>query len=235
MTSPRKTALVTGANKGIGLEAVIELAEAGFQVFLTARSKERGTKSAGKMTDRGLDVTFLPLDVADPRSIETCARKLESRIDHLDVLVNNAGIYIDSDASILDLDEETLTNTLRTNTIGPLQVAQKLWPLLAKSESGRIINVSSGLGQLGDMEGDTPAYSISKTALNAVTRQLAYVLGSHAIAVNAVCPGWVRTDMGTSAAPRSVEEGADTIVWLATDAPPNLTGHLLRDREPIPW
>ena len=153
---------------------------------------------------------------------------------HLDVLVNNAGIIVDGDDGILKITDDILRRTIETNTLGALRVARAFEPLLSKSKTPRLINVSSGGGQLtGGADGWAPAYCISKTALNGVTSQLAAALPKFAI--NSVCPGWVRTDMGGQNATRSVEQGADTIVWLAADAPQKLTGKFLRDRKEIPW
>jgi len=228
-----KNALVTGANKGIGLEISRQLAEKGFHVFLTARKPDAGLKAAAKLQKQG-KATFIELDVTEPDSVKRAARELAAAVDHLDVLINNAAI-LEDDGGVLDIDPKEVQKTFETNTLGPLRVAQTLWPLLAKSDSGRIINVSSGVGALHDMESYAPAYSISKTALNAVTRQLAAALKSKGIAVNSVSPGWVRTDMGGSGAPRSVEQGAEGVVWLATEAPPSLTGQFIQDRHVIPW
>jgi NAD(P)-dependent dehydrogenase (short-subunit alcohol dehydrogenase family) len=152
------------------------------------------------------------------------------------VLVNNAGIYLDaSNASVLEVEPTLILQTLQTNTLGPLRLTQKLVPLLAKSNAGKVINVSSGGGQLTDMSDWAPAYSLSKTALNAVTGMMAAALRDKHIVVNSICPGWVRTDMGGSGASRSVQQGADTVTWLATEAPSDLTGKFLRDRKVIPW
>jgi NAD(P)-dependent dehydrogenase (short-subunit alcohol dehydrogenase family) len=231
-----KTALVTGANKGIGLEIVRQLAQAGFRVFLTARSRQRGEETVHKLQQDGPNVEFLPLDVTDETSIEQLTKELASRIGRLDVLVNNAGILLDApNASVLEVEPDVIMQTLQTNTLGPLRLIQKLVPLLAKSDAGKVINVSSGGGQLADIGDWAPAYSLSKTALNAVTGMMAAALKDKGIAVNSICPGWVRTDMGGSSAPRSVEQGADTVTWLATEAPSDLTGKFLRDRTVIPW
>jgi NAD(P)-dependent dehydrogenase (short-subunit alcohol dehydrogenase family) len=224
-------ALVTGAYKGIGLEVVRQLAARGTRVFLTARQREAGEKAAAAIEG---DVHFLPLDVSDPASIEGAARALARQTDHLDALINNAAILLDDGGSVLDLEGETALATFATNTVGPLLVTQAFQPLLAKSKAPRVINVSSGAGQLADgLQDWAPAYSMSKTALNSLTQHLAAALPK--FAVNSVSPGWVRTDMGGSAAPLSVKEGADTIVWLALDAPQELTGKFLRERREIDW
>jgi len=227
----QKIALITGANKGIGFEVARQLAGKNFRIFIGARNTEAGRSAAKKIGD---NATFLKIDVADPESITHAAKELANAADHLDVLVNNAGILLDEDKAALTITSKIFDETLRTNTLGPLLIAEAFQPLLAKSNAPRIINVSSGGGQLTDgADGWAPAYCISKTALNGVTSQLAAALPK--FAVNSVCPGWVRTDMGGSNATRSVEQGADTIVWLASDAPQNLTSKFLRDRKPIPW
>jgi NAD(P)-dependent dehydrogenase (short-subunit alcohol dehydrogenase family) len=207
--------LVTGATKGIGLEIVRQLAERRWRVFLSGRSPSAVTKRASSF---GPSVIPVALDVTDQSSIAAAVKTVSRHADHLDVLINNAGILDEDDDSIVNLSAERLRRMFETNTIGPLLVTQAFLPLLRKSSSARIINVSSGAGQLTDMETWAPAYSISKTALNGVTGQFAAALKTENIAVNAVCPGWVRTDMGGGEAPRSVEEGADGIVWLATEA-----------------
>src|SRR5258708_1987395 len=228
------TALVTGANKGIGYEVARQLAGKGFQVFVGARNRDAGQKAVAKIAEEGGRAIFLEIDVADNPSVTVAAREFAKAADHLDVLVNNAGIILDGDNAILEISDELLRKTLETNTLGALRVARGFVPLLRKSKVPRVINVSSGGGQLtGGADGWSPAYCISKTALNSVTLHLAAALLK--FAVNSVCPGWVRTDMGGQGATRSVEEGADTIVWLATDAPQELTGKFLRDRKEIPW
>src|ERR1700746_2200620 len=229
-----KTALVTGANKGIGHEVARQLVAKGFQVFVGARNAKAGRKAAEEIAKQCGKATFLEIDVADSDSVTTAAREFSNVEDHLDVLVNNAGIIVDGDNAILEISDDLLRKTLETNTLGTLRVTRAFSPLLRKSKAPRVINVSSGGGQLtGGADSWAPAYCISKTALNGVTSQLAAALPK--FAVNSVCPGWVRTDMGGSNATRSVEEGADTIVWLASEAPQNLTGKFLRDRKEIPW
>jgi len=229
-----KTVLVTGANKGIGYEVARQLAGKGFQVFIGARNQSAGRKGADEIAKGDRKATFLEIDVADNASVTGAAREFAKAADQLDALVNNAGIIVDGDNAILEISDELLRKTLETNTLGALRVTRAFVPLLRKSKAPRVINVSSGGGQLTDgADGWSPAYCISKTALNGVTSQLATALPK--FAVNSVCPGWVRTDMGGQGATRSVEEGADTVVWLAADAPQKLTGKFLRDRKEIPW
>jgi NAD(P)-dependent dehydrogenase (short-subunit alcohol dehydrogenase family) len=229
-----KTVLITGANKGIGHEVARQLAAKGFHVFVGARNAKAGRKAAEEIAKRNGKATFLEIDVADNGSVTTAAHEFSNIEDHLDVLVNNAGIIVDGDSAILEISDDLFRNTLETNTLGALRVTQAFVSLLRKSKAPRVINVSSGGGQLtGGADGWAPAYCISKTALNGVTVQLAAALPK--FAVNSVCPGWVRTEMGGENASRSVEEGADTIVWLASDAPQDLTGKFLRDRKEIPW
>lgn len=229
-----KTALITGANKGIGYEIARQLAAKGFHVFIGARNADAGSKAADALAKEGRRATFLAMDVSDAASVATAVNEFVKHADHLDVLVNNAGIIVDGDVAILTTEDRLIRETFETNTLGPLRVTKAFAPLLAKSNAPRVINVSSGGGQLADgADGWAPAYCISKTALNGVTSQLAAALPKFAI--NSVCPGWVRTEMGGKDAPRSVEQGADTIVWLATDAPQNLTGQFLRDRQIIAW
>ncbi|MGE5212892.1 MAG: SDR family NAD(P)-dependent oxidoreductase [Nitrospirota bacterium] len=229
-----KTALITGANKGIGREVARQLAAKGFHVFVGARNSKAGRAAAEEIAKKEGKATFLEIDVTDNDSVITAARELSNIADHLDALVNNAGIIVDGDNAILEISDDLFRKTLETNTLGALRVARAFVPLLRKSKAPRVINVSSGGGQLtGGADGWAPAYCISKTALNGVTVQLAAALPK--FAVNSVCPGWVRTEMGGENASRSVEEGADTIVWLASEAPQDLTGKFLRDRKEISW
>ncbi len=190
-----KTALVTGANKGIGREVARQLARKGFHVFVGARNRDAGRKAADEIVKAGGKATFLEIDIADNGSVTAAAREFAKIADQLDVLVNNAGIMVDGDDAILKISDELFRKTIETNTLGPLRVTRAFAPLLAKSKAPRVINVSSGGGQLtGGADGWSPAYCISKTALNGVTSQLATALPK--FAVNSVCPGWVRTDMG---------------------------------------
>src|SRR5256714_6679200 len=245
MNTRGRIALVTGANKGIGFETARQLLREGFRVFLGARDDNAGRAAADKLNKEsekdhsdkggtGLGVTFLKIDISKPDSIKRAADEFSKQSDHLDALVNNAGILLDDDKDVLTITPEIFETTLRTNTLGALLVAQAFVPFLKKSDVPRIVNVSSGGGQLADgADGWAPAYCISKTALNSVTAQLAAALPK--FAVNSVCPGWVQTDMGGPNATRSVGEGATGIVWLAVDAPQNETGKFWRDRKVIPW
>ena len=223
--------VVTGGNRGIGREICRQLAARGAQVILTARDAHAGADAA-----EALGVRFHSLDVTDDANAATLVATLAQEFGRCDILVNNAGIIAEHDDSILTISPAAVEATLATNTVGPLRLAQALLPLLRKSARARIVNVSSGAGELSDFDGSwSPAYSLSKAALNLVTRMLAAALANDGIAVNAICPGWVRTDMGGAGAPRTVTEGADTAVWLAFDAPQDLTGKFLRDRKVIPW
>src|SRR5260370_6099970 len=239
MTKEQRIALVTGANKGIGFEVVRQLARKGFHVFLGARDSDAGLAAVQKLNKEGVkegygEITFLKIDVSKPDSIRRATEEFSRKNDRLDALVNNAGILLDDDKAVLTATPEIFESTLRTNTLGALLVSQAFVPFLKKSDAPRIVNVSSGGGQLADgADGWAPAYCISKTALNGVTVQLAAALPKFAI--NSVCPGWVPTDMGGSNATRSIAEGASGIVWLTADAPQNQTGKFWRDRQVIPW
>jgi len=229
-------ALVSGSNRGIGREIAHQLAELGRHVILTARDPAAAERAAEELSDGGrLSLQPEPLEVRDPESVERLADRVSSRPGRLDALVNNAGVegLVATTASEAPLDDAH--QTMEVNLFGAWRLTQAFLPLLRLSEAGRIVNVSSGAGQLSDMNGGSPGYRVSKTALNAVTRILANELADTSILVNTMCPGWVRTDMGGSAAPRSVAEGADTAVWLATLPDDGPTGGFFRDRKPIPW
>ena len=190
-----------------------------------------GARNPGEVV---ADENLIPLrlDVRDPDSVGAAIAGIEANPGSLDVLVNNAGIYGDPTGAA-DYDLDGAHEVLETNIFGPWRLIQASLPLLRSSASPRIVNVSSGAGQLAEMDGGHTAYRLSKTALNALTRTLA--ADEPKISVNSICPGWVRTDMGGSRAPRSVEEGADTAVWLATMADDVPSGGFFRNREPIPW
>ena len=226
--------VVTGGNRGIGFEICRQLAERGARVVLTARKRAAGEAAVKKLAELGQAAAFHPLDVTDGKSIERLSKVLKDTCGHVDVLINNAGIIAEGEAPALKVDLATVRETLETNALGPLRLAQNLVPLMRRGTSPRIVNMSSGMGALTDNSGGYAAYRMSKTLLNAVTAILAAELAG-TIAVNSVCPGWVKTAMGGRSAARDVAAGADTAVWLALDAPATLTGKFLRDRKVIPW
>lgn len=233
----KRIAVVTGANRGIGFEICRQLAkQPGLRVVLTARTEAKAKAAAKKLHGEGLEVDIHALDVTSGTSARALARSIEKKFGRCDVLVNNAGVMLDPRGSrVLDSKLKTYRDTLETNLIGPLLLIQALVPLMRKNRYGRIVNMSSGQGQLSEMSVGTPAYRISKTALNALTRTLAAELDGGGILVNSMCPGWVKTDMGGPSAPRTVEQGADTAVWLATLPGDGPSGGFFRDRKPIPW
>jgi NAD(P)-dependent dehydrogenase (short-subunit alcohol dehydrogenase family) len=231
-----RVAVVTGANKGIGLEVARQLARRGLRVVLTSRDKARGEKAAKGLQKQDLEVEYCRLDVTRQASATALARYLEREYGRLDVLVNNAGILLGKyETSVLDEKESLFREVLETNFYGALRVSRALVPLMQKRGYGRVVNLSSGLGQLDDMGDGVSAYRVSKTALNALTRMLAAATAADNILVNSMCPGWVRTDMGGPTASRSVEKGAETAVWLATLSDKGPTGGFFRDKKRIPW
>lgn len=267
-----KTVLVTGGNRGIGLEICHQLDQLGFRVIMGSRDPKKG-KKAGRTFSKNLVVQSL--DVRDEKSINDLYEFIDAKYGKLDVLINNAGLgtaFVDRKSSTLtatkDFIRSNFGGTLRkinklkskaantdantpgfhakdvpltgvkeimdTNFYGPWRMIQVFLPLILNSKGGRIINMSSGLGELGSLNGNYPGYSLSKSSLNAMTIMFANELKDQGVFVNAMCPGWVRTDMGGPNAPRDVSEGADTAVWLAT-AEKVPTGKFFRDRKEINW
>jgi len=227
-----RVALVSGANRGIGREVVRQLAEKGITTILGSRDEEKGRAAAEGMDG---DVRVRQLDVTDDRSVDRLARSVEEEFRRLDILVNNAGISNDRGQRGVDADLDVVRETLEMNLFGAWRLCEAFVPLMQRNRYGRIVNVSSGMGALNDMGGGSPAYRVSKTSLNALTRILASELRGTGILVNSVCPGWVQTDMGGSGASRAVEEGVDTPVWAATLPNNGPTGGFFRDRRQIPW
>ena len=231
-----RIALVTGGNRGIGFEIARQLARRGLKVLLGSRTLTKGRAAVKLLAVEGLAVEAVRLDVTDPDQVKALARDLRVRLDGLDVLVNNAGVLLDPRGGrFLDSRQATYERTLATNVLGPLMLCQAMLPLMIERGYGRIVNLSSGLGQLDEMGSGTPAYRISKTALNALTRIVASDARGTGVLVNSVCPGWVRTEMGGPEAPRTVAQGADTAVWLATLPGDGPSGSFFRDRKQIPW
>jgi NAD(P)-dependent dehydrogenase (short-subunit alcohol dehydrogenase family) len=235
VTSPTIT-VITGANRGLGHAAAQHLAKIGHLVIAAARTLADLEPLRAELQHGGYMIECHPLDVTDGDSVAALSRWLGERFGRVDVLINNAGILMGPyGMSVLDLPLDNLRATLETNLFGMLRVTQALLPLMRESRAGRVVNLSSGMGQLSDMGAGAPAYRISKTAVNALTRTLAAELAGSGIKVNAVCPGWCRTDLGGPNAPLSAEEGIDTVVWLATLPEDGPSGGFFRDRQPIPW
>ena len=233
----KKIAVVTGGNRGIGLEICRELAALGIDVVLTARDERKGVAACEHLRGGRAQVRFRRLDVADEASIREFARWAEAELGRWDILVNNAGVLNDRTVTSLDIDAATFRETIEINLTGALLLSQAGAAMMRRNRYGRIVNVSTDMAthESGLAAGGYPAYRISKAALNAMTRVMAADLSGTNVLVNAMSPGWVRTDMGGAGAPRSVEQGADTAVWLATLPDSGPTGGYFRDRKPIAW
>lgn len=232
MAENGRVALVSGGNRGIGLDICRQLADRGLTVVMGSRSEQKGREAAEKLSG---EVRVHQLDVTDGESVDRTAHFIEGEFGRLDVLVNNAGISNDRGQRGVDADLDRVREALEANLLGAWRLCEAAIPLMQRNGYGRIVNISSGLGALNDMGGGSPAYRVSKAGLNALTRILASELRGSGILVNSVCPGWVQTDMGGGRAPRPVEEGADTPVWAATLPDNGPTGGFFRDRRPIPW
>jgi NAD(P)-dependent dehydrogenase (short-subunit alcohol dehydrogenase family) len=232
MAENGRVALVSGGNRGIGLEVCRQLAEAGLTVVLGSRDEERGRQAAEGLPG---GVAVRQLDVADAASVERLAASIESDFGRLDVVVNNAAISNDDGQSGAEADLDRVKEALEANLFGAWRLCEVAIPYMRREGYGRIVNVSTGLAALEDMGGGSPGYRISKTSLNALTRILASELRGSGILVNAVNPGWVQTDMGGSNANRTVEEGADGVVWAATLPNNGPTGGFFRDRRHVAW
>jgi len=231
----KKIALVTGGNRGLGFETCRQLAQLGMSVILSARDISKGEKAAKQLSDIGLDVVFYQLDVSNQNHINRISEQIMQQFTRLDVLVNNAAILYDTWQNAINADLEVVNQAIITNLFGPWRLSQICIPIMKRNKYGRIVNVSSGAGSLHYMDGGgTPAYSVSKAALNALTRILASELRGSGILVNSVDPGWVATDMGGRGG-RPVEDGAKGIVW-ATALPDNgPSGGFFFDGKPAPW
>ncbi|MFN7133883.1 MAG: SDR family oxidoreductase [Myxococcales bacterium] len=227
-----RLAVVTGGNRGLGLETCRQLHARGLRVVLTARDEEKARDAAAQ-----LGVAHGVLDVEDHASLEAALAGVRARFGPIDVLVNNAGVALDegSDPSVFTADLAAVRRNFEINTLGPLRLCQLVVPEMRARGYGRVVNVSSGMAALSEMNGGYPAYRLSKVGLNALTRIVADELGAGNVKINSVCPGWVRTDMGGPHATRDVAEGARGIVWAATLPDDGPTGGFFRDGQPIAW
>lgn len=237
-----QTALITGGNRGLGLETARQLARRGVRAVITARSQASADATVSALAGEGLQIDARVLDVTDADAIATLARRLEADYGGVDILINNAGVLLDrrgegpvDEARVLHSDPALLAATMETNVYGPWRLARALAPGMCERGHGRIVNVSSSLGQLSAMGARWPAYRVSKAALNALTRTLSQELAGTGVLVNSVCPGWVRTRLGGDKAPRTPAAGAEVIVQAATLPDDGPSGVFLRDGEIVPW
>jgi NAD(P)-dependent dehydrogenase (short-subunit alcohol dehydrogenase family) len=239
----RRVALVTGANRGIGLEIARQLADLGLRVIIGARDLARGEAAAEALQNDRREIHSQMLDVTQAHTIQSAIGQIVDQFGRLDILVNNAGIMIDAETTILELDLTLFQNTLETNALGPLLLSQVCIPHMRANDYGRIVNISSTLGSLTDIASPdsayavvlSPAYRLSKALLNGLTALLAKDLRDTNILVNSACPGWVRTRLGGDQAPLMPAQGAETPVWLATLPDDGPRGGFFREKRPIPW
>lgn len=235
-----KVAIVTGANRGLGLEAVRQLAQKGITTILTCRDASKGEAAAQSLQQQGLPVVFHPLDITQESSVKALQQWVAQHYGRVDSLINNAGIFPDASGpnefvSAFEVSVDVLRLGMETNLYGAFRMCQTFIPMMQARNYGRVVNVSSGMGQFEGMNGGYPAYRTSKTALNTVTCLFADELKGSNVLINSMCPGWVRTDMGGANADRDVSEGADTMVWLATLSDGSKSGGFFRDRKEIAW
>jgi len=235
MEKHNKVALVTGGNRGIGYELVRQLAMDGFKVILTSRNSETGHAAAQKLQEYYLDVSFMIMDINNQTSIRQAAATVSEQYGRLDVLINNAGIYLDENKKLVNMDPSDLEKTITTNFFGAYHVIRSFMPLMEQQAYGRIINISSEYGAMSEMSSrGVGAYKLSKLILNGLT-QLIAAESENDIKINAVDPGWVSSDMGGSSAPRTPEQAARSILWLATIGPEGPSGGFFKDRKQIEW
>ena len=236
MKQNNPVAVVTGGNRGIGFEICKELSNIGCSVILTSRNVEQGKQAVAKLNDDNKNVVYHKLDVTNSKDIESLRNWVLNKYGRVDILINNAGIYIDEGISVFKVDESIVKETLETNFFGAFKICRALVPIMRKNGYGRILNISSGYGAMSEMAGYHAAYRISKAALNALTLIMADELSGGDIRVNAVCPGWVSTDMGGKMAPVSAEKAAKDIVHVVMmDKEQVSTGTFFRYKKPIAW
>ena len=231
----QRIALVTGGNRGIGLEICRQLAKLGIRVLLGSRDSAKGAAAAGELNVAKLPVEARELDVADDQSILDCMDWIRRDVGRLDILVNNAGIMVEDKDDDPEEELRIVRETMQTNVYGPLLLSRLAIPIMKSRRYGRIVNLSSGMGSLTEMGPGYIAYRMSKAGINVVTRVLAAEVEGMGILVNSADPGWVKTDMGRRGASRTVYKGAETPVWLATVPEGGPTGGVFRDRKAIPW
>jgi NAD(P)-dependent dehydrogenase (short-subunit alcohol dehydrogenase family) len=233
----RKVAIVTGGNRGLGREIARQLMKSDIFVVVGCRSEPKAAMAVDDLRKEvGPNIAGFQLDVNDTKSVKRFVEHIEKAHGAPGILVNNAGVYPGSrESKVADTPTSLWRETLETNLFGAVRMCREVVPLMKKLRYGRIVNMSSGLGQLHQMGEGSPAYRVSKAALNALTRTLAAEVAGSGILVNSMSPGWVKTDMGGEEAPRSVEEGAETAVWLSLLPSNGPTGQFFRDRKPIPW
>lgn len=237
MGKKKKVALVTGGNKGIGYEICRGLAKAGCTVILSGRDEGRVSTAVKRLRRSKLDVVGLTLEVTDPVSIAAAVRFVQRQYGRLQILVNNAAVFIDhpKNKTVETMDLETMRVSMDVNFFGPMRLIKAFLPIMIEQQYGRIVNVSSGMGQLNESGPNNGGYRISKTALNSLTRLVAVENDSHGIRCNAVSPGWVRTDMGGPDAERTPRKGAESVIKLALMGNESPNGGFFRDMEEIPW
>lgn len=236
----RKVAVVTGANRGLGHALTKALAEDEYKVFMVGRNKIEIDNASAKLQEAGLNVEGFEADVSKGRHITALSSYVQSQFDHLDLLINNAGVILepgglDSQVTCFTVNPDIVEEAYSINTVGALRLVQAFYDLLKKGRQPRIVNVSSGMGTLSNMEGGWPAYRMSKAAMNALTGILAVEFEGTRIKVNSVCPGWVKTDMGGPNAERSIEKGIEGILWAAKLPADGPSGGFFRDGKPIDW
>lgn len=230
-----KIAVVTGASQGIGLEICRQLAQQDITVILTARNVKKGEMAVQKLQSAGWEVYFYPLDVTQLKDIQSLVIDLKDKFGHIDILVNNAGVHLHPKESALTVALDTVKRSMEVDVYGHLLLCQNVIPLMKQHHYGRIVNISSKAGQLATMGANKLGYRMAKTALNVLTVVLAAEVTGNNILINSMTPGWVRTEMGGTEAPRTVEAGADTAIWLATLPDDGPTGGFFYERQPIPW
>jgi len=240
LTDSRKLAVVTGANRGMGFETCRQLGRLGYRVVLTARDFTAGKDAANKLKSEGLEVEPFQLDLTRPEEIARLVMIARRDWGQVHTLVNNAGIYLERNAtaigkniSVFDSRMEVIRTILESNALGPLSLSQGIISMMRENNYGRVVNLSSGMGQLSEMYGGAPGFRLACVCTNAITRIFAHELKGTNVLVNSVDPGWVRTH--TKEATRSIEEGVETTIWLATLPDGGPSGQFFRDKQPIAW